>query len=86
MNIKVVNNSYKNNQRVCEQVITYTKSEDLQTLGNLYFRLSNIESQISGTDASDKSLIDKLEQDMKDALHEIEVYKGYIAGYEKGAV
>lgn len=76
MKTTIISNTYDGQMRICQQTVEYTKSDDLQTLGNLYFQLANITSQIADAGPSPQLLNQKSRIES-----EIETYRGYIAEY-----
>ncbi len=81
-NETVKNVTYAGTTRVATVERTVTRSEDLEQLGNLYFRLSDIYRRIDAAVKPGTDELVALNADKARIQSEIETYKGYLAGYE----
>lgn len=72
--------TYENGTRISTVERVVTRADDCEQLGNLYFRLSDIYRRLDtcGTDAERAAL----EADKAVILADIEIYAGYLNGYE----
>lgn len=75
----ITSTEYVNGNRVTVQNVTYTKSEDVRTLGNLYNQLSMVLARIET--ASDEAIIEMLIKERKSVEDKIQEQEAIIAGY-----
>ena len=70
---------YVNGTRVTVQNVTYTKSEDVRTLANLYSQLSMVLSRIETSD--DVNVLEALAKERKSVEAKIAEQEAIVAGY-----
>jgi hypothetical protein len=75
----ITSTEYKNGTRVTVQNITYTKSEDVRTLGNYYNQLSAILSRIETT--NDASILETLVKDRENMEAKIQEQEEIVRNY-----
>ena len=75
----ITSTEYKNGTRVTVQNITYTKSEDVRTLGNYYNQLSMILARIETV--TDTSLLETLVKERNTMETKIKEQEAIVAGY-----
>ncbi len=75
----ITSTEYVNGNRVTVQNVTYTKSEDVRTLGNLYNQLAMVLARIET--ASDEAIIEMLIKERKSVEDKIQEQEAIIAGY-----
>lgn len=76
MTTRIVNNTYQNGKRVSEQVVTYSKSDDLRALADAQHRLASLLQQLD-----DGNVYRTLESDIATIEAEIAALQGYVNGY-----
>lgn len=77
----IISTKYENGKRLSSQIVTYTKSEDVQALADILRQIENIENDIEREQDSASKI--RLNTYKEELLEKLEVQQGYVDGYNE---